>query len=475
MFESSGLIGVETGPTGAQVFDNTRRTRWFRITGGSNPYSGQEVYLPESTGVTADAADGYTISADVSQLWALDGSTGVQSGTVVVGHPNPHGSGFVFTCNGNGQTGFDDAGFTDICTVTDTNGLVTAVKYRRKFGKMFRCVRVDECCLSAWWCIDNYQVELTLACCTPATLTRVLQFALTNKTGDCTDLPDLVHLVHTGGTDLTWTTGGLEYWGSRQYSATFTLSCDGSDLKGTLAVVDFTGGSATTLTCDLGNTGTALGTFTFSRDVTGPCGTTETLSGTVDIAVASWEDGSGNAITGVVEFGEDEVPPHDAQGPWKTEAEANECCTFEWLCCGTEDGLPFSLTLSLTNKDSGASCFPDTITLPLSSYTPSPANALYTYGPVTLCTVSFYVEVEITCSASQPLVYIRNSASATDLVFQLTGSSPDGFTQATSSSMSAAYLCGSGGLPTDQFEVGNVNLVSLPAFVVGNADLTIIL
>lgn len=291
----------------------------------------------------------------------------------------------------------DEAGFTALCTVKDGSGFVTDVKERVQYGNMFRCVSIDECCLSAWWCIQNEQVELTLACCTPATITRVIRLALTSKTGDCSDLPDLVHLVHTGGTNLTWTSGGAEYWGSRQYSATLTLSCDGANLKADLVISDFTGGTSTTIPCDLTSTGVALGTFTYSGTETDSCGNVTALSGTVDIAVSSWET-TGTAVVGVVEFLEDEVPPHDATGPYKTEAEAEACCdvSVELVCadCGTE--LPYSfppyITVTLSSKTGTIACLPDSFTIPI---TPGTVAVLPSQTQI-----GSYVQPTSTCSIS---------------------------------------------------------------------------
>lgn len=76
--------------------DLPQASRLFRITGGSNPYSAEEIAVDFDTGVSEDA-DGYSLAAVTLSLWEENGFIYVPVGAKVRAFPNLHGSGtFLF-------------------------------------------------------------------------------------------------------------------------------------------------------------------------------------------------------------------------------------------------------------------------------------------------------------------------------------------------------------------------------------------
>lgn len=86
---------IDFDSIGATIPQFGRRDRLFKITGGTNPYSATEVWLKESTGVTADNA-GWPATVANKSLWEVNGVTTVAVNVVVIGFPNPFGGGFIF-------------------------------------------------------------------------------------------------------------------------------------------------------------------------------------------------------------------------------------------------------------------------------------------------------------------------------------------------------------------------------------------
>ena len=95
MLSTTGNLNFSSGPSGLALDDNTRPQRLFKITGGSNPYSAQEVYVDEDDGSRDDVGTS-AVTTGSEQLWELNGVTTVPVDAVVVGVPNTYGVGWVF-------------------------------------------------------------------------------------------------------------------------------------------------------------------------------------------------------------------------------------------------------------------------------------------------------------------------------------------------------------------------------------------
>ncbi len=96
---TDGELSVEQTPGGAVLSDTRRQpSRTFRITGGTNPYSAQEIYTDDEAGTVADYPEGYVLDATLNAglLWELTGDGNVPIGARVIAYPNPVGPGFVF-------------------------------------------------------------------------------------------------------------------------------------------------------------------------------------------------------------------------------------------------------------------------------------------------------------------------------------------------------------------------------------------
>lgn len=254
----------------------------------------------------------------------------------------------------------DPAGFTSICITREGGGTssdlpITGIKLRKRYGDAatgpFRCIDPDPCCLPDYRCVGNSQIDTgdldgLTDCCAVGTgsygYTRILEVRFENKTGDAVDdLPDLLYIVHTGGTATLWDDGPVErYWGPYTGTASFLLYCDSTgtdnDLTATLTISHLDAAGPIVVPCDLTNTGVSFGTLNYSQTLTSECGVTSSRSGTVDVTVASWEDGTGAEYTGVQPFYDMEVPPWDAGEPFKTSVEAELCCQPQFYCVDGE-------------------------------------------------------------------------------------------------------------------------------------------
>jgi hypothetical protein len=146
-------------------------------------------------------------------------------------------------------------------------------------------------------------------------------------------LPDGVYLVNIDGT-LEWsgtgTSGSSWTLGKNSVVGGLTWACDGSDLEVTVDITGFTGGSPVVSPCTLTASPLSLGNWTFTRSISTTCPTSGATysteeTATIALTVASWLDGADPA-TGVQSIAAGIAPPYDATGPWKTEAEAINCC-----------------------------------------------------------------------------------------------------------------------------------------------------
>ena len=95
MLSTTGNLNFSSGPSGLALDDNTRPQRLFKITGGTNPYSAQEVYVDEDDGSRDDVGTS-AVTTGSEQLWELNGVATVPVDTVVVGVPNTYGVGWIF-------------------------------------------------------------------------------------------------------------------------------------------------------------------------------------------------------------------------------------------------------------------------------------------------------------------------------------------------------------------------------------------
>lgn len=102
MVSGSGQIGMSLTGGGLSVDDYGRLPRLFKITGGSNPYAAQEVYLRESDGAREDYP-GYVLSTDMALLWEINGDAAVAADAIVAAFPNAAGNGFWFTTGGGSR------------------------------------------------------------------------------------------------------------------------------------------------------------------------------------------------------------------------------------------------------------------------------------------------------------------------------------------------------------------------------------
>ena len=133
MLSTTGNLNFSSGPSGLALDDNTRPQRLFKITGGSNPYSAQEVYVDEDDGSRDDVGNS-AVTTGSEQLWELNGVATVPVNAVVVGVPNTYGVGWVFNASNGGLLAGNTASEASGSTATIATYKLEAVKPLRVRG-----------------------------------------------------------------------------------------------------------------------------------------------------------------------------------------------------------------------------------------------------------------------------------------------------------------------------------------------------
>ena len=99
---SGGDITFFGDAGGGALGDGRRRDRWFKITGGTNPYSAVEIFVDETDGTNTETNQYVIYPASIKQLWDIAGSASVVVDSLVRAFANPHGSGWVFDSRSSG-------------------------------------------------------------------------------------------------------------------------------------------------------------------------------------------------------------------------------------------------------------------------------------------------------------------------------------------------------------------------------------
>ena len=167
MIEGAGTVGVEFGPNGISVADNTRTPRLFKIVSGTNPYTAEEVQLVEADGSRA-LTGVYDVTAAMKLLHEVNGVTTVQPDTVVEATPNPAGTGFYFSVPAGGACGLPFAFKVQVGTSV-AKSTVSGTSVVTEVYARYRTVTVDEngcVSISAPTC----ETAATAACSTSDTI-----------------------------------------------------------------------------------------------------------------------------------------------------------------------------------------------------------------------------------------------------------------------------------------------------------------
>lgn len=90
--------------TGGSLASVVRKSKWFRITGGSNPYTADVITTDSDTGTTGPEPDASNVDEAEGLLWEVNGVTNVPVGTSVYGTVNRNQEGWVFHYTGSPST-----------------------------------------------------------------------------------------------------------------------------------------------------------------------------------------------------------------------------------------------------------------------------------------------------------------------------------------------------------------------------------
>lgn len=263
--------------------------------------------------------------------------------------------------NPNGPV--DEAGFTYICESQDEYGYGTGellLRTRRADGSV-KCIPLDPCCLSDWYCLQNEVIEGV--CCDPYTPFKALKYvkvSFTDKTGAALELPD--HAIFQHDIEGTGTSGEYRWFGRGTLgkgvvSGGLILECDSAYYYGEMvarfAVVGFESqgayeSGAVGVDCDWRKESQVLdfGVFDYTAFVPDRCGGITEQEGTVRVTVRPWATGD-DPVTGVVEIPPGTAPPPDAGRAYKTEEEAAKCCPLTLSGCSRTFPAPRTVYLEL--------------------------------------------------------------------------------------------------------------------------------